>query len=170
MNNIIDKNIYFQEKKPYYIYIHTCPNYWTYVGMSQQPKQRWNKGEGYKENKDFYDAIQKFGWNNIKHEIVAETNYKWIAQKIERTLITHFKNKKRSFNETNIEEKLLVNKSNRKNPIKKVGQYDKVTGVKIKEFESTRIARDYTGIAEYSIKANCLGKSKTAGGYIWRYL
>lgn len=170
MNNIIDKNIYFQEKKPYYIYIHTCPNYWTYVGMSQQPKQRWNKGEGYKNNNGFYKAIQEFGWNNIKHEIVAETYCKWIAQKIERTLITHFKNKERSFNETNIEEKLLINKGNRKIPLRMVGQYDKKTGEKIREFKSTRIARNYTGISEQSIKYNCLGKSKTAGGYIWKYL
>ena len=108
--------------------------------------------------------------NNIKREIVAETYCKWIAQKIERTLITHFKNKERSFNETNIEEKLLINKGNRKIPLRMVGQYDKKTGEKIREFKSTRIARNYTGISEQSIKYNCLGKSKTAGGYIWKYL
>ena len=167
MNNIIDKNIYFREKKPYYIYIHTCPNRYIYVGMSQNPKQRWNNGEGYKLNQDFYQCIQRFGWDNIKHEIVAETNYRWIAQKIERTLITHFKNKGISFNESNIEAKLL--KENKRNT-KRVGQYNKDTGKLIKEYNSIREAREYTGVPEYGIRATCLNKTKTSGGYLWKYL
>lgn len=170
MNNIVNKNIYFQEKKTYYIYIHTCPNYWTYIGMSQTPKQRWNNGEGYKDNKRFYQAIEKFGWNNIKHEIVAETKCKWIAQKIERTIITHFKKKKRCFNETNIESKLLESKSDRKTPLKRVGQYNKITGELIREFDSIREARDYTGVPDQGIRANCIKKTKTSGGYVWKYL
>ena len=40
MKNIVDENIYCRENKPYYIYIHTCPDYITYVGISQNPKQR----------------------------------------------------------------------------------------------------------------------------------
>lgn len=167
MEKFIDKNINYREKKPYYIYIHTCPNCWKYVGLSQEPKQRWNNGEGYKDNKEFYKAINKFGWDNIKHEIVAVTNYKWVAQKIERTLITHFKKKKMSFNENNIETKLL---DNNKKKTKRVGQYDKTTGELIKKFDSTREARDYTGVPEQGIRANCLNKIKTSGGYIWKYL
>ena len=137
--------------------------------MSQNPKQRWNNGEGYKENKKFYKSIKRFGWENIKHEIVAETYYKWIAQKIERTLITHFKKKRISFNETNIEAKLLDD-SKRKIPIKRVAQYNKKTGEKIEEFDSIREARDFTGVSEYSIKSNCTNRTKTGGGYIWKYL
>ena len=169
MNNIIDKNIYFKEKKPYYIYIHTCPNRYTYVGMSQNPKQRWNSGEGYKLNKDFYQCIQRFRWENIKHEIVAETYYKWIAQKIERTLITHFKKKKLSFNESNIETKLLKENEMQRRT-KRIGQYDKNTGELIKEYDSIGEARNYTGIPEQGIRATCLDKTKTSGGYIWKYL
>lgn len=170
MENIVNKNIYFKEKKVFYIYIHTCPNYWVYVGISQQPKQRWNNGEGYQKNEEFYRAIKKYGWENIKHEIVAETNYRWIAKEIERTLITHFKKKKRCYNENNIELKLLENKSTRKTPIKRVAQYDKNTGLKIKEYDSIRDARDQTGIPEQGIRATCLNKTKTSGGYIWKYL
>lgn len=170
MERIIDENIYYKEDKPHYIYIHTCPNYWTYVGMSQNPKQRWNNGAGYKENKEFYNAIKQFGWNNIKHEIVSETNYRWIAQRIERTLITYFKKKKRSFNENNIERVLLESKSPRSIPIKKVAQYNKETGEKIKEFDSIREARDYTRVPEQGIRATCLGKNKTSGGFIWKYI
>lgn len=169
MIDIVNKDIYFRERKPFYIYIHTCPDYMTYVGISQNPKQRWNNGEGYKENKEFYEAIKRYGWENIKHEIVSETNYRWIAQQIERTLITHFKNKKKSFNEINIENALLK-KCNRKSTLKRVAQYDKNTGEKIKEFDSIREARDFTGVPEHGIRATCLNKTKTSGGYIWRYL
>lgn len=169
MNDIVNKNINLKEDKPYYIYIHTCPNYWTYVGMSQRPQTRWNNGEGYKNNLDFYKAIQLFGWENIKHEIVAQTNYRWIAQQIERSLITHYKIKGRSFNETNVEE-LLVEKKKKTRISKKVGQYDKKTGELIKEFSSAREARDFTGVPESGIKSNCLNKSKSSGGYVWKYL
>lgn len=170
MRNVVNEEINYRENRTFYIYIHTCPNMWSYVGMSENPKQRWNKGEGYKDNKEFYQAIQKFGWDNIKHEIVAETNYRWIAHQIERTLITHFKKKRRCFNENNIESILLEKKSIRKTPIKRVGQYDNQTGELIKEFNSIREARDFTGIPEHGIRATCLNHSKTSGGYIWKYL
>lgn len=170
MIDIINENIHYKEKNTYYIYIHTCPNYWTYVGVSKNPKQRWNNGEGYKGNKYFYEAIQRFGWENIKHEIVAETNYRWIAEKIERTIITHFQEKKLSFNETNIERILLTNKKQEEKFTRKVGQYDKKTQEIIKEYDNARIAECLTGVFKHSIIDNCKGKRKTAGGYIWKFL
>lgn len=167
--DVISNNIYFEEKKPYFIYIHTCPNLWTYVGMSQNPEQRWNKGEGYKSNIEFYKAIQKFEWNNIRHEIVAETNYRWIAQKIERTLITHFKKDKKSYNETNIENNLLNKKSIRKQPLRKVVQYDK-NGNMIKIYDSASDASKELLISTESIRNCCRGKRSTYNGFIWKYI
>ena len=58
MENLVNKNINQREDKSYYIYIHTCPNYKCYVGLSRNPKQRWENGEGYKANKEFYKDIQ----------------------------------------------------------------------------------------------------------------
>lgn len=75
MNDIINDNINWKENKKYYIYIHTCPNKKRYIGLSKNPKQRWNNGDGYKANLEFYKQIKKYGWENIKHEIVAETHY-----------------------------------------------------------------------------------------------
>lgn len=169
MDSIINKNINYKERKPYYIYIHTCPNYWTYVGMSQNPKQRWNKGEGYKDNKKFYEAIKMFGWKNIKHEIVAETYYGWIARKIERTVITHFKKKNRSFNENNIEKVLLQTKSIRTKPLKKVAQYDKKEKL-IKTYKSASEAGRELRVSSGYIQSCCRGTIKTAYGYIWKYI
>lgn len=44
-----------------------------YVGItSKSTKRRWGKdGNGYK-NQIFWHAIEKYGWNNIQHEIIAE--------------------------------------------------------------------------------------------------
>lgn len=56
------------------VYKHTFPNGKVYFGYTsyKNPKQRWGKnGDGYK-TQPVYDAIEHFGWNNIKHEIVAE--------------------------------------------------------------------------------------------------
>ena len=56
----------------YCVYIHTCPDGQMYVGITKQaPIRRWNHGRNY-EGQWFYDAIEKWGWENIKHEIVLE--------------------------------------------------------------------------------------------------
>ena len=56
------------------IYKHTNKiNGKVYIGQtSQEPEKRWKKGEGYKDSPKFYAAIQKYGWNNFKHEIIEE--------------------------------------------------------------------------------------------------
>lgn len=43
-----------------------------YVGISKNPKKRWKNGEGYKNQYKFYNAIQKYGWDNFKHIILLE--------------------------------------------------------------------------------------------------
>ena len=53
------------------VYKHTFPNGKVYIGItSQKPEYRWDNGNGYKTQKHFYNAIKKFGWDNIKHEIL----------------------------------------------------------------------------------------------------
>ena len=57
--------------KKFYVYIHTCPNGKKYVGLTTiDPKKRWRRGNGYKSNKHFYFAIQKYGWDNIEHQVI----------------------------------------------------------------------------------------------------
>lgn len=54
----------------YYVYIHTCPNGKRYIGTTcRAPKRRWQGGYGYKSNKHFYRAIQKYTWDNINHQV-----------------------------------------------------------------------------------------------------
>ena len=46
---------------------------------------------------------------------------------------------------------------------------EKKTGELLATFPSTREAERVTGINHSNISACCLGKYKSAGGYIWRY-
>lgn len=53
---------------------------------------------------------------------------------------------------------------------KQVQMLDKSTGELIATFPSTIEAERITGIHQGNISTCCLGKRKSAGGYIWRYL
>lgn len=55
----------------YKVYKHTTPSNKVYIGITKQkPEKRWDNGNGYKNNKHFYRAIQSYEWKNIKHEIL----------------------------------------------------------------------------------------------------
>lgn len=58
---------------PYLVYKHTTPSNKVYIGITSKidPNDRWQNGWGYYDNRHFYSAILKYGWSNIKHEIVA---------------------------------------------------------------------------------------------------
>lgn len=62
------------DMKKYCVYIHTNKiNKKVYIGQTcQNPETRWKNGEGYIGSPHFYRAIQKYGWNNFTHEIIAQ--------------------------------------------------------------------------------------------------
>lgn len=51
---------------------------------------------------------------------------------------------------------------------KTVNQYD-TSGNYIQSFESAKLAGETTGVDPSAISKVCLGKRKTAGGFIWKY-
>lgn len=57
----------------YTVYKHTNKlNRKAYTGITRHnPQQRWNDGKGYTNHKIFNEAIQKYGWHNFRHEILA---------------------------------------------------------------------------------------------------
>ena len=70
------------------VYRHTLPNSKVYIGITRQnPKRRWSGGYGYVTNIVFYRAIQKYGWDNIKHEILADGLTEEEAKALEVELI-----------------------------------------------------------------------------------
>lgn len=62
-----------------------------YIGItSQRPENRWGKGNGYYRNKHFYNSIQKYGWDNFDHIIIAQELSKEEAVKMEKELILKY--------------------------------------------------------------------------------
>lgn len=87
-----------QNSGKYTVYMHTLPNGKCYIGLTKQnPVLRWDYGHGYKHNEYFYRAIQKYGWNNIKHEILFTDLTKDEAEEKEIALIAQFKSNKRGY-------------------------------------------------------------------------
>ena len=57
--------------RKYLIYKHIAPNGKVYIGITRQDvEKRWQNGNGYISQKKFWNAIQKYGWENITHEIL----------------------------------------------------------------------------------------------------
>lgn len=73
--------------------MHTSPSNKKYIGItSQKPNRRWRKnGYGYKDHIYFWRAIQKYGWDNFKHEILFNNLTKEEAQQKEVDLIFLYK-------------------------------------------------------------------------------
>ena len=59
-------------KRTWLLYVHTNKiNNKKYVGItSTATKQRWANGSGYK-GQTFYNAIEKYGWDNFDHEVIV---------------------------------------------------------------------------------------------------
>ena len=70
------------------LYKHTCPNGKIYFGITNNLKKRWSAmGEQYHSCKRFYYAIRKFGWVNIKHEVLIENLTQEKAGELEKKYI-----------------------------------------------------------------------------------
>lgn len=59
-------------KSSYTVYCHTSPSGKRYVGITSHHRlnDRWRGGKGYYVNTHFDNAIKKYGWDNITHEIL----------------------------------------------------------------------------------------------------
>lgn len=92
------------EDKPYCIYKRTSPKGHVYIGQIRHKnlQKRFHlNGEGYIECPYFYNAIQKYGWDNFIHEIIVEGLIKMGANKYERQLISEYKKLSISYNISN---------------------------------------------------------------------
>lgn len=73
----------------FYIYMHTSPSGKKYIGQTcQKLNRRWRNGIGYKKNVYFWRAIQKYGWDNFKHEIIFQCESLEEANRMEEWLIS----------------------------------------------------------------------------------
>lgn len=84
----------------YCVYKHTFPNRKVYIGITcKNPIYRWNNGNGYKKecNLFMFNAIKKYGWNNIKHDILFDKLSKEEACKKEIELISFYRSNQRKY-------------------------------------------------------------------------
>ena len=89
--------------RTYTVYMHITPNNKYYVGITKQKlNDRWKNKLGYQTQFLFWRAIQKYGWDNIEHIIVAENLTHDEACELEIALIAKYKsnNPKYGYNRT----------------------------------------------------------------------
>lgn len=82
----------------YSVYIHTFPNGKKYVGVtSWKPELRWGANGCNYKNPYMVNAIKKYGWDNITHEIVAKNLTVDQASKMEIELIKKYNSTDREY-------------------------------------------------------------------------
>ena len=83
----------------YIIYAHINKiNQKIYIGQTHHtdPNQRWLNGWGYKNSIHFWNAIQKYGWDNFEHIILFDDLSQEMANIIEEYLIKKYDSSNRS--------------------------------------------------------------------------
>ena len=83
----------------YCVYVHINKiNGKMYVGQTRRnPKYRWRNGKGYQGSTCFYSAIEKYGWDNFEHEVIASNLTKKEADNFEQILIKELKTQEKKY-------------------------------------------------------------------------
>lgn len=87
----------------YKVYKLTSPSNKVYIGITKQRiKKRWLNGKGYKKCPAIFNAINKYGWESFKKEILYEGLNEEEAKVLEKQLIKQYNsfNKKYGYNLT----------------------------------------------------------------------
>lgn len=153
-------------EKNYYVYKHTSPNGKIYFGITNDIKRRW-QGEGrdyFRSSPAFAEAITKYGWNNIQHEILHSNITKKEAERLEQKYIKEFdtQNREKGYN-------IAPGGTGGNNkPVTKVKMYS-MSGEFIKTFNSASDAAKEVGSNRTNITACCKKRQKSCKGYRWSY-
>lgn len=84
--------------KNYKVYMHIFPNNKVYIGITtQKVNRRWSNGKGYKNNIYMANAINKYGWDKVRHEVLAENLSKLEAEQKEIELISQYRANDRKY-------------------------------------------------------------------------
>lgn len=80
-------------ERTFVVYMHTSPTGKRYIGTThRKPEYRWGvNGKNYSTNRYFWRAIQKYSWDNFKHEILYSGLSKETACRIEQELIAKYR-------------------------------------------------------------------------------
>ena len=136
--------------KVFCVYKHTSPSGKIYIGQTKRnPKLRWKNGEGYKHNQYFYNAIQKYGWDNFKHEIVCSDLTDKEADWLEKYLISYYNSSNRNYG-YNIEgggnnKKIISDETKSKQSKAHIGQVSGMKGKKQSDEAKEKISVAHKG-------------------------
>lgn len=86
--------------KSYYLYEHVFPNGKKYIGITSDIENRWQNGNNYKNQRKVANAINHYGWENIKHNIIVGGLDKDQAEKLEEYLIAELHTIENGYNTT----------------------------------------------------------------------
>ena len=177
----------------YDVYVFTFPDGKHYVGLTgRNVRKRWGYGNGYRNNRRLYQAIQDVGFSRIKKEHFSYPLSRGSAERIETALIAYFdsSNPEKGYNRGRgalresgwhqpEETRERVRQSVRGNPktdetrhrMRKAHEqkavHNRTTG---EVYPGVREAAELTGVSASSISRACCGKQKTAGGFEWEYI
>lgn len=147
----------------YYIYRHIAPNGKSYIGKTKDPSKRYKKGNGYRKCPKFWEAIKKFGWENMQHEILATTNDDREARGLEKRMIKKYDTVNNGYNSCN---GIIGRKYTPRGYYTIYGQYD-IDGNLIKKYVGNNELRRNRYSPE-RVNWCAKGKAKTAYGCKWK--
>ena len=178
----------------YTVYKHTSPSGKVYIGITSiDPAKRWK--QGYSHNKHFSMAIKKYGWENIKSEIIASGLTKNEACEMEIFLIKQYKSTDQNLGynistggecgragatfSLESREKMIGERNpfyGRKHTEESRSKVSEKNSKKVicletgEIFKSSIFASRSMGLNDTAVSGSIRGKSKTAGGFHWKYL
>ena len=167
---------------PYTVYMHTTPNGKKYIGItSNDVLRRWGaNGIGYTKQL-FGRAIRKYGWDNIKHEILYTDLTREEAKAIEIELIAKYQtnNPKFGYNQTvggDNTRKGVEKSQKEKNRLSQRWRGNKNPNAKpvicletLIIYDTATEAKSKTGASKICDCCKRAGKHNKSGGYHWSY-
>lgn len=168
--------------KDYCIYKHTAPNGKIYIGITKQsPNKRWSNGHGYKSCRYFFNAILKYGWINIKHEIICYDLPLEEANRLEKFYIEKYRSNDRQFGynllegggtgefpeETKQHMRSIKRGNNKGKPVLVYNLNNQYIGEFVSSYQAAKVLKCDQG----HIRRCCQGKEgrKQHNGYIFKY-
>ncbi len=188
-----DEDSYKYEKEYIKKYNSLHPNGYNYTEGGEPGGNFKNKTHNQETRKILSEKAKEWNKNNKEKLKILVSNGlkksdKWKKAIEEKRIGTHPKNKENKSDETKskisnslkkyYESSESINKGS-KNKEKHSEILTRVNGRKMLQyslnnellasFDSINLAAKHTGIGRRNIQANAAGRSKTAGGYIWKY-
>lgn len=158
-----------EELKQWCVYMHTNKiNDKKYIGITHlSPELRWLNGKGY-QNQLFGRAIDKYGWDNFKHDILHTELSQYEAEQIEIDLISLYNTTDKNFG-YNVATGGNIGESSRNRLSKTIYQYD-IDGNYINCFNSVSDAAVTLKETPCKISLACrYGLNHISCGYRWSY-